>query len=120
MSQKLNTTQTAKASPHNPSPKSRLDSSRSPVQSARTTPEAPKPSSAVDMTRKPKWYHSVTESTRVSANSRRSVAKEMRNSPTKCRMWICPESCEAGSGTEHLQEIGGYGNTGSNGHPRVV
>src|SRR6267378_2293781 len=90
--QKLNTTQTAKASPQIPSARSRSFRSRRSAQSARVTPETPKPSRAVDITRKPKWYHSDTDSIRVNASSSSRVARESKNNPAKCRARISTAS----------------------------
>src|SRR5262249_52790775 len=57
------------------------------------------PNIATEMARKAKWYHIVTEKSRVSSNSNSSVAIETRNMAAP-RMRIL----RAGIGTESLEE----------------
>ena len=67
--------------PSHPSVLSRIYSSRNFFHNESTTPETPKPSNAVEIIKNPKWYHSVTENTRVSESSNNNVEKEIKKIP---------------------------------------
>jgi hypothetical protein len=64
-------------------PRSRSGTESAAFLSDRTTPANPKPKRAVLSTMNAKWYQSVTESTRIQAISRSSVAAEMSRIPGK-------------------------------------
>ena len=82
--QKQMITDTERQMPRAPSVVSRKYSSRNFLHKESNTPETPNPKRAVEIIKNPKWYHRVTEKTRVRDNSNNNVENEIKKMPAKC------------------------------------